>query len=1267
VIGHSYVAPSHARWLDEAPERIWRRESATLVFADVSGFTAMSERLARRGKIGAEETTAAINLLFAALLDATSAGGGEILKFGGDAVLAMFTGPDHPARGAGTAQEMQRAMRAIGRIETAAGVVRLRLSAGVASGEAHLFCVGSAPRDLLVAGPLATAVVECEAAAEPGEVVVSHDTARLLDDHVLGEPKGPGRLLRSRGASLIIDTADLSLYADRPAELTLRPPTVPAGFDARPALPDHLHDREPTDGEHRFASVAFVKFRGVDALIGDVDHVATLLQSVVVTASAACARHGVTLVATDVDAGGGKLFLAAGAPTASPDDEDRLLHALRDILALSSPLQLRAGAHRGRAFVGDIGTDQRRFWSVMGDVVNLTARVMSKAQPGQLLATTALLERLRDDFERTPVPPFRVKGKTEPVFAEAVGVARAARRSTSGRMSALVGREQELETLRTALAEVRAGANRVVELVGEPGIGKSRLVEATLAEAEGLRWARVAGGPYSAHSPYLALRLPLRHLLAISADAGDAEIEAALRARLAEADPRLVEWLPLIAIPFGLDLEPTETTASLASEFARDRLHGLLGALVGILLGDAPGMLVIEDTHWLDEASARFLQHLARQRRPWAGNLVLATRRAGSPSLFEEQDPTTIELQPLDLAAASAMLAGGEGDVPLPPGAADRLIERSGGNPLLLQALLIAARSGLPIDELPDSVEALVMSYIDALPAADRLFVRQAAVLGIQVSPDLLGALLGLEPVAVTATLDRLGDFFVADATGVVRFRHALLRAGAYEALSYRRRRELHARAAELIEARAGADVEAQAELLAIHFHAAGDWEQTWRYARLAADLAFARAAPVEAIGFITRALDAARTLDRLPPSEIAHAVERQGDAAQLAGQPEAAIRSWRQARRHLRDDPVACAALLFKEGRQLETSRGVSQSLATYTRGLNALKAAPRTDEAARLRARLVLGHGAARYRGGRLREALPYLEAAIGLAEASSARDVLAHAYYVTESVHEELGTGEAERYRGLALPIFEELGDAGGVANVLINDGATAYSDGRWGDAVELYERAAAVYHTIGDVNAAASTLANIAELRIDQNRLDEAETLLREALATFRAAGYRLGVGFVLSNLGRAAMRRGDTDEAFALLAQAREQLHAMGVGSLVLEVDGREAAALLRTGDASGALELAGQIRTRAHALGAPPTLLCALQRLAGVAKLRLGDPEGARVRFEEALEIARSVGALYEEGLCLIALGRLGDAAVTAQGRAILDDLGVVEEVVRPS
>ena len=183
-----------------------------------------------------------------------------------------------------------------------------------------------------------------------------------------------------------------------------------------------------------------------------------------------------TWLESDIDVDGGKLYLAAGAPSTTGADEERMLRALRAILDEGSALTLRAGVNRGPAFAGDIGASTRRTYAVMGDTVNLAARLAARAEPGEILATAEVLERSPTRFETAP-QPFLVKGKERAITAYSVGAVTGVAEEERAQELPIIGREQELAELEAAVAAARLRQGQVAELVGEPGIGKSRLVE----------------------------------------------------------------------------------------------------------------------------------------------------------------------------------------------------------------------------------------------------------------------------------------------------------------------------------------------------------------------------------------------------------------------------------------------------------------------------------------------------------------------------------------------------------------------------------------------------------------------------------------------------------------------------------------------------------------------------------------------------------------------------------------------------------------------
>jgi len=310
-----------------------------------------------------------------------------------------------------------------------------------------------------------------EAGAEAGEILVSDETVSSLPDSLFGEEKEGGRLLKSppgAGGALEplppLDGLDLSLCVPAPIRRQL------ADGKAEP--------------EHRQASVAFVHFGGADDLLAErgPEELADALENLVVTAQRVADEHGVTFLESDIDRDGGKLILVAGAPQTAGEDEERILRTARGIADAYTGLPLRMGLSRGRVFAGEVGAEFRKTYTILGTTAALAARLMGKAEPGQVLTTRDLLDRSRSAFETTELEPFALKGIAEPVTAFDVHVI-SDEVATPERRFPFVGRERELAILSAALGPVRMGFGNIVELIGEPGMGKSRLVEELQAHA----------------------------------------------------------------------------------------------------------------------------------------------------------------------------------------------------------------------------------------------------------------------------------------------------------------------------------------------------------------------------------------------------------------------------------------------------------------------------------------------------------------------------------------------------------------------------------------------------------------------------------------------------------------------------------------------------------------------------------------------------------------------------------------------------------------
>lgn len=447
-----------------------------MLFMDISGFTALSERLARRGRIGAEQVADALNHTFTELLTIAVALGADPLKFGGDATLQFYEGPQHAQRAARAAALMRSRLRSVGNVDTPQGVLQLKMSQGVHTGTFDFFKVACSHQELIVTGRGAPTTVMI---ADAGEVMLSPSAAEQLSPHLVGDPKEDGFLLRR--------TPPPTRQAPAPRERTeyRLEQFTPVGL--RPYLAGR------TEGEHRTATTAFLKIKGTDdrTATDGVDAVADWLQDIMVAVLTTAEEGGVTFLSTDIDEGAVKVILSAGVPATTGNDDERMLHTLRVIADSPAGRHLAIGVNRGTLFAGDLGAPFRRYYTVLGDGVNLAALVMSRAHLGEVLATPVVLNRSPTLFETTELDPFMVKGKSAPVRASSVGRAVGPRDETEGRELSLVGRIEELAQVIGAYRASRHEGG-AIQVQGGSGSGKSRLFREAYAKTDPSEWTKVS-------------------------------------------------------------------------------------------------------------------------------------------------------------------------------------------------------------------------------------------------------------------------------------------------------------------------------------------------------------------------------------------------------------------------------------------------------------------------------------------------------------------------------------------------------------------------------------------------------------------------------------------------------------------------------------------------------------------------------------------------------------------------------------------------------
>lgn len=1225
----SFVPRLTLEWLRDDPEAQWREVEGTLAFVDISGFTAMSERLSSLGRAGAEEVTEVMNATFAALLAVAYAQGGGLLKFGGDALLLLYEGDGHASRAARAAFEMRRTLRAIGRPKTSAGAIELKMHAGLHSGRFQFFLVGETHRELLVVGPSASRTVEMEAASEAGEILLSDETAALLAEDAIGEERGVGRLLR----------------AAPEVRGTVQPLPNVEGIALEVAVPAPLRAQllevGPLEGEHRSAAIAFIRFGGTDDVIATEgpEAAAAALDRLVRIVQTCADAHGVTFLESDVDRDGGRVILVSGAPQTFGDDEERMLRTVRAILDEGLPLPVHIGVSQGRVFTGQVGASFRRTYTVLGDTAALAARLMARAGEDEIWVSSEAFARGGASFEASELEPFQVKGKSEPVRAVVLGdlVRTSTRTDVATDKLPFVDRERERAVLAASVAPVRMGFGTLVELVGEPGIGKSRLAEELRENCADMRQISLRCEQYETSTPYYAFRPFLHSLLDVELNGGAEHNRSVLADRLVSVDEELVPWAPLLAAPLDVDVETTPEVDDLEPSFRRARLHGVVSSLLAGLL-DSPTLLVLEDVHWMDDASSELLRHLGTQlpTRPW---LTCTTRRTvgGGFTAAEGTPPLpalTLRLEPLPANDAMTLVRAAAGDRRLTDEDLAALMQRGAGNPLFLQELASPDQARAAPEQMPDSVEALVATRIDGLAPGDRALLRWASVLGVSFSGALIADVLEGDATAASDSeaWDRLGEFVERDpeVPGAFRFRHALIRDGAYEGLSYRRRRELHARVAAVLEVRTPDAV----ELLSLHYYRADDKPATWRYSVAAGRSAQGKWANLEAAEFYERALEVAREIPELEPAEIADVCEALGDCRQLAGKLESAAEAFELARERRAADSPEAVELLVKQATLRREMGRPDEAIGWYERGLDAARNLPAGPARDQLELELELGIAGVRFRQGEFSDCIRRAKDVVVKALEVGEELQLGNAYMLLHGVYTQIGSPERVAFRGLALPIFEELGDLKRQATELNNLGIDLYWEGEWARALDVYERSRALFERIGDVTSVAMARNNIGEILSDQGRLDEAEKLFHEVRVDIDPTGHR-GLSLMSRlNLGRVAARAGRFDEADELLQEAADGFREIHAGSFEQEVRARIAEAAVLAGDPERALREAELVELSEDA-DVPPALRALLHRVRGYAYAQLQRQDDASREFGRSIDAAREGDALYELALSL--------------------------------
>lgn len=843
------------------------------MIADISGFTPLTEALTHglRPDQGAEELTRALGAVFTPLITQIHVFRGSVMKFGGDALIVWF------GRGKGewktavicraitAAWEMQQQMQTVGQVSTPIGPVVLKMKIGLAYGPVKRFNLGLPEygyEDVLV-GETLDRMSEAEHHADPGDIVADATTlaivARLLTVSEWREGFGVvGQLLQP---------AKPSPWAEMGGDLTPERVDNLAAYVPRQIV-EMLQAGQGQVAELKPVVSLFVQFHGLDY-----DHDLTIgdkLQTYFASAQQVVARYNGRLNRLITGDKGSLLHIIFGAPRSLEEQEARAVRCALDLQAECGGLPFitmqRIGMATGRVFAGPVGSPARHDYTVMGDTINLSARLMQNAADNQILIDSAVRSQLGDAFELIDLGEIRVKGKAEPIHVFAPTRVRQTARQVK-KVAQLFGRGAETAVLQHHLQLLMQGQGGIVFVVGDVGMGKTLLLDSWRGKTA-VRWVSGISLAYGETlRGYLFIDL-LRDLLDLPPGSTPDQTSAALSRLCQElfGVARLEATYPYLAQFMGLPL-PNETTQrlqGLGGESLRWQLFQIIPELFYQLSRRQPIVVALDDLQWSDPTSLQLLELLWPLARQSAVLFVLAMRPEQQSRAWElrheilqaiNRPPAAdLLLSPLDEPSAAELVnyhAPG-----LPERVVTYLVDKGGGNPLFLVEIvrtlqlrgLLSGEAELDtvvLDalDLPGSVQGLLLAQLDRLAVETRHTLQMAAVIGKTFLDQVLAAMAGAE-AQVMAQLEALEEQAYVQKNGRSdlgpshTFRHILIQESTYGTLLYERRRAYHRQAAQALETLFPAQIVEQAPFLAHHYERAEDLEQAIYYYSQTADQA---------------------------------------------------------------------------------------------------------------------------------------------------------------------------------------------------------------------------------------------------------------------------------------------------------------------------------------------------------------------------------------------------------------------------------------------
>jgi len=721
----------------------------SLMHCDVTGFTAMSEALAKSGKEGAEFMAGILNQFFERMLGIAKKWDGNQMKFGGDAMLLYFGADNHACRAAACGLEMQKAMKEFSNIAVLENCYDLRMRIGIHSGKFYSMSLGQKKgllHYMLISDDVNKAA-DVEPKAEPGQVVTSSETKLLLSEQFKTSPTNHKNIWEVKRHSFTFQSEQKPQTTNpvNPVLLRYLMPPIVAGSVASLV------------GEHRRTTLVFIYILHSSELLNTSGEDETLRQLNLYMnfVMSGIEKYGGYLITSDVSEHGDKLLIAFGAPLSCERPEE---NALRFACELNQTLNRsdlylkhKIGVNSGYVFTGEIGSSNRREYTTIGDNVNLAARLMAAADEGTIIASATTTEKYADRFVKSALAPIFVKGKSQAIPIYKINGMQSEEKTlqTHQNASPLFGRSKEVVQMLEIASHSKDGQCAKIYVSGDSGIGKTRLCSEITQRLTQLGWTVLSGicQSYTKTSAYRAWYYPLRKIIGITLNDTNDSAYQKLRQTIADYIPELEVFSPLIAEMMSVECESNPIVKSLDAKTRRDRRNYTIINLLKAVATRNPVVIFFDNYQWIDSSSIELMDSISSHLATPILFCLASRDRIDENDASLQDNLTNIALTELTDDAAKQLLAhqGITDDI------ADRIVERAKGNPLFLEEL--AKSNAMASGSLPESVYDLVMSRLDHLDAMKKSLLKNASVIGQIFDSGILNSL----PAAAKEYSDEAG------------------------------------------------------------------------------------------------------------------------------------------------------------------------------------------------------------------------------------------------------------------------------------------------------------------------------------------------------------------------------------------------------------------------------------------------------------------------------------------------------------------------------